>query len=69
MEIDGVRDRNEIYVKVNRLKVGDSSALRKYINDNEPGLDTNIQVTSPSGSFFFTELPITTKFLWPYINS
>ena len=69
MEIDGIRDRNEIYVKVNRLKVGDSSALRKYINDNEPGLDTNIQVTSPSGSFFFTELPITTKFLWPYINS
>lgn len=69
MEIDGVRDRNEIYVKVNKLKVGDSSALRQYINDNEPGLDTNISVTSPSGSFFFTELPITTKFLWPYINS
>jgi hypothetical protein len=26
-----------------------------------------INVQAPSGEFFFGELPITAKFLWPYV--
>jgi hypothetical protein len=68
MEIDGVRDRVQIQMFVDNMSVMDSGALRKYINENEPGLDLNISVEAPSGEFFFGELPITSKFLWPYLD-
>jgi hypothetical protein len=53
---------------VDNMSVMDSGALRKYINENEPGLDLNISIEAPSGEFFFGELPITSKFLWPYLD-
>jgi len=68
MEIDGVRDRSTIQQFVDSMPVSDSGALRKYINDNEPGLDLNVSIQAPSGEFFFGELPITSKFLWPYLD-
>jgi hypothetical protein len=68
MEIDGVRDRAQIQYFIDNMPVGDSGALRKYINDNEPGLDLNVSIQAPSGEFFFGELPITSKFLWPYLE-
>lgn len=68
-EIDGNRDKLVISNFINNeMRIGDSGQLRKYINDNEPGLDLNIQVEAPSGEFFFGELPITSKFLWPYLD-
>ena len=68
MEIDDIRDRMQISAFVQNMSPMESSALRKFINENEPGLDTTINVEAPSGEFFFGELPITTKFLWPYFN-
>lgn len=47
MEIDGVTDRKMIRDFVRNMNVRDSSALRKYINDNEPGIDYNIQIEKP----------------------
>lgn len=67
-EIDGVRDRAQIQQFIDNMPVGDSGALRKFINDNEPGLDLNVSIEAPSGEFFFDELPITSKFLWPYLE-
>jgi len=68
MEIDGIRDKSAIIEFVNNMSPYDSSSLRKYINEHEPGLDTTINIEAPSGEFFFGELPITTKFLWPYFD-
>jgi hypothetical protein len=68
MEIDGIREKSAIVEFVNNMSPYDSSALRKYINENEPGLNTTINIEAPSGEFFFGELPITTKFLWPYFD-
>jgi hypothetical protein len=68
MEVDGIRDRVQIQMFVDNMSVMDSGALRKYINENEPGLDLNISIEAPSGEFFFGELPITSKFLWPYLD-
>ena len=67
-EIDGIRERGQIQQFVDNMSPMDSGALRKYINDNEPGLDLNVSIEAPSGEFFFGELPITTKFLWPYLD-
>ena len=68
MEIDGERSKGLIQQKIEQMKPGDSGALRKYITDNEPGLDLKISVEAPSGEFFFGELPITSKFLWPFLD-
>ena len=47
MEIDGVTDRRMIRDFVKNMNVKDSSALRKYINENEPGIDYNITIEKP----------------------
>lgn len=47
MEVEGVTDRKIIRNFVRNMNVRDSSALRKYINDNEPGIDYNIEVEKP----------------------
>lgn len=45
--INGITDDNFIKKYVLNMNIRDSSALRKYINDNEPGLDFNIEVKKP----------------------
>lgn len=47
MEIDGVTDRRMIRDFVRNMNVKDSSALRRYIRDNEPGIDYNIEIEKP----------------------
>ena len=47
MSVNGVTDRTYIANYVRNMRVKDSSALRKYINENEPGLDFNIEVEKP----------------------
>ena len=48
MEIDGNRDRQYIADFVRKMKVRDSSALRKYITENEPGLDYMLTIERPA---------------------
>lgn len=47
VSINGVTDRKYIEEYVMYMNVRDSSALRKYIVDNEPGVDFNIEVVRP----------------------
>lgn len=47
MEINGNRDRQFIYRYIMGMNVRDAAAFRKYVNDNEPGLDYNIEVQRP----------------------
>ena len=47
MAVNGITDRDYIKKYVRNMNVRDSSALRRYINDNEPGLDYNITVERP----------------------
>lgn len=55
MAVDGITDKKYIYDFIRKMTVRDSSALRKYISDNEPGIDYNITVDRPQslggGSF------------------
>jgi len=66
-EIDGIRDKGKIAQFVNAMSVKDSSALRKYITDHEPGLDLKVEVTAPSGARFHAGVTITSEFFWPYL--
>lgn len=47
MAVDGNTDRRYISSFVKNMNVKDSSALRKYINANEPGIDYTIEIEKP----------------------
>ena len=47
MAVNDITDRNYIEDYVYKMNVRDSSALRKYISENEPGIDFNITVERP----------------------
>lgn len=55
MSVDGITDRNYITDFIMKMNVRDSTALRRYMKDNEPGIDYNIKVERPEslggGSF------------------
>lgn len=68
MEIDGDRDKGRISQYINRMKIGDSSSLRKAYSLFEPGVDLNLEVEAPSGEFFRTSIPISISFFWPDIE-
>lgn len=47
MSINDITDRKYIMDFVRGMNVKDSSALRKYMTDNEPGVDFNIEIERP----------------------
>lgn len=47
MSVDDITDRGYIHKFVRQMNVKDSSALRRYINDNEPGLDYRFTIEKP----------------------
>ena len=55
MSVDGNKDRKFIHDFVNRMPAMDSLTLRRYILDNEPGMDFEIEIERPEslggGSF------------------
>ena len=48
VSVNGVTDRKYISEYVMYINVRDSSALRRYITDNEPGIDFNVTVEKPA---------------------
>ena len=55
MAVDGITDREYISNFIKKMNVRDSTALRKYMQKNEPGIDYTITVERPEslggGSF------------------
>lgn len=47
MSVDGITDKKYIYDFIRKMNVRDSSALRRYIQENEPGVDYNIEIKRP----------------------
>ena len=47
MAVNGNTNRSYMSEYVKKMNVRDSLAIRKYINENEPGLDFNIEVEKP----------------------
>jgi hypothetical protein len=47
MAVDGITDKKYIYDFIKTMPVRDSAALRKYMTQNEPGVDYNITIKKP----------------------
>lgn len=68
MEIDGDRDKGRIAYFISKMKIGDSSFLRRTYSKFEPGIDLSLEVEAPSGEFFRTTIPILISFFYPDIE-
>ena len=61
-----VTDTVKIKQLIGKLHATDSSAIRSFLQDNSPGIDTTIEVECPNcANDFRTELPITESFFRP----
>ena len=47
MSVDGITDKKYIYDFIKKMNVRDSSALRRYMTENEPGVNYNIEIQRP----------------------
>ena len=68
IEFNGERDKNMIRDFIQSMRIGDSKALRQYVDKIESGIDLNIEVGTPGGGSIKTFLPINSKFFWPDIS-
>lgn len=64
--IDDVKDRGKIAQFIRNMPAGDSRALRKFMDDNEPGVDMKTWMTCDSCSEESeVRLPMGASFFWP----
>lgn len=64
--IDGIRDRNKIKKFVEKMPLRDSRAIRKFITDNEPGIDmSSSYVCNSCNKEAQVTLSLGLNFLWP----
>jgi len=66
LSIDGITDRNKINQFIKSMPAHDSRMIRKYIADNEPGIDLEEEFKcSKCGKESRVSLPLGITFFWP----
>ena len=66
MAVDGITDRSKIASFIRNMPARDSQALRKYMDDSEPGIDMKAWMECSSCSESSeVSLPIGPSFFWP----
>jgi hypothetical protein len=64
--VDGDRDMMRIYQFIQNLPIVDSQELRKYVNENKPGIDLTTEVTAPSGEKVTVSIDFGAEFFRPF---
>jgi hypothetical protein len=66
ISVEGIKDRNKIKHFVMNMPAYDSKSLRKFIIDNEPGIDMSCNFECKNcGLTNKTTMPMSTEFFWP----
>lgn len=64
--VDGIKDKNKITTFCKNMPARDSLALRKFIDDNEPGIDMKQWMDCPHcDTSSEVRLPMGASFFWP----
>jgi hypothetical protein len=64
--IEDIKDRNKISQFIRNMPAGDSRALRKFMDDNEPGVEMKSWMTCSScNEESEVRLPMGASFFWP----
>ena len=67
-EIDNERDPQKLAVWIQSMPIKDSQSLRKYITNNQPGLDLTISTTAPSGEKVTSRVAFGAEFFRPFFG-
>ena len=65
ISVNGIKDRKYVANYIVNMNLKDASEYRKYIIENEPGVDYNIKVKSPGGDYIDTFLQLD-QFIFVY---
>jgi hypothetical protein len=68
VEIDGDQDRNKISTFIEKMPIGDSKFIRRFMLDNEPRLDLKKEVTAPSGEKVMIDITFGVEFFRPFLS-
>ena len=66
VEIDGNQDKGEIAKFIEQMPIMDSKFIRKFMDENEPRLDMNRVVTTPSGDRLTVNVGFGVEFFRPF---
>ena len=66
IEVDGSTDRMEISKFINQMPIMDSKHIRKFMDDNEPRLDMNRPIVTPSGEKLTVNVGFGVEFFRPF---
>ena len=66
VSVNGIEDRTKIMMFVRRMPAADSRALRKFMEEHEPGIEMKAYTQCEScGEDQLASMPIGAKFFWP----
>lgn len=66
LSVNGIEDRTKITMFVRRMPAADSRALRKFMEEHEPGIEMKAWTQCEScGEDQLASMPIGAKFFWP----
>ena len=66
ISIEGIKDKGKIAQFIRNMPAGDSRSLRKYMDDNEPGIEMKADmVCSSCSEQSEVRLPMGASFFWP----
>lgn len=66
IELNGSTDKGEIAKFIEQMPIADSKLIRKFMNENEPRLDMNKQVITPSGEMLTVNVGFGVDFFRPF---
>ena len=66
VEIDGNQDKGEIAKFIEQMPIMDSKFIRNFMDENEPRLDMNRVVTTPSGDILTVNVGFGVEFFRPF---
>jgi hypothetical protein len=66
LEVDGSRDRAQIAKFIESMPIADSKFIRNFMNENEPRLDMNKTIMTPSGERLTVNVGFGVDFFRPF---
>lgn len=68
VELDGSRDRQEISKFINEMLIADSKHIKRFLDENEPRLNMEKIVTTPSGDKLTVYIGFGVEFFRPFFS-
>jgi hypothetical protein len=66
VEIDGQSSKEEISKFINKMPIKDSKFIKKFLSENEPGIDMDKEIFTPSGERITASMSFGVEFFRPF---